>query len=348
VILAVTFALTFAWPIMLLSLLLAPALIFLYVRLLRGRARRAAELAEKGFRPNGAVTSLKRKRHIPFAFFIAGITALLFASARPQTTVNVPSRQGTVILAFDVSNSMRADDLKPTRMTAAKAAAKKFVTKQPKNIKIGIVAFSDGAIAAQQPSLDRKSVTESIDRLQPAGSTAIGQGIFTALNMISGTPIALDPNAADANTGADKTGESGAFANAKIGYFSSAAIVLLSDGEDRSELKAAEVAKLASVGGVKIYPIGIGTAEGSVVTLDGFQISTQLDEEGLKEIATITNGRYYNAADATELAKVYSSIDLEWKREPRKTEITGPLAALSSALLVLGAALSLKWFGRVV
>ncbi len=339
---------TFAWPVMLASLLLVPGIVVLYRRLLSGRAKRAAELAAQGFRANQASASSKRKRHIPFAFFLAGLTALLFATARPQTTVVVPNRQGTVILAFDVSNSMRADDLKPTRMVAAQTAAKKFVEKQPKNIKIGIVAFSDGALAAQQPSLDRKAITTAIDQLHPAGSTGIGQGIFTALNMISGKPIALDPNAAAANSGSDKTGESGAFANAKIGYFSSAAIVLLSDGEDRSELKAAEVAKLASVAGVKIYPIGIGTPEGSVITMDGFQVSTQLDEEGLKELAAITNGKYYNAADAQTLTKVYSSIDLEWKREPKLTEITGALAAFSSALLVIGAALSLKWFGRVI
>jgi Ca-activated chloride channel homolog len=339
---------SFTWPLMLASLITIPALIALYVRLLKGRAQRSAQLAAQGFRVNASGAATSRKRHVPFAIFLLGITALLVASARPQTTRIIPNREGTVILAFDVSNSMRADDLKPTRIAAAQAAAKKFVTKQPKNIKIGIVAFGESALAAQAPSLDRKVVTEAIDRLHPAGATAIGQGIFTSLNMISGKPITLDPNAARANNGADKTGESGAFANAQIGYFSNAAIVLLSDGEDKSELKASEVAKLASVGGVKIYPIGIGTAEGSIIKLDGFEISTKLEEDTLKEIAKITNGTYYSAADADSLSKVYSSIDLQWKREPRQTEVTGILAAISSALLVIGAALSLKWFGRVI
>jgi Ca-activated chloride channel homolog len=336
----------FAWPTMFASLAILPVLAWWYRRLVQRRAERASALAAQGFRPSAASASLNNKRHIPFVFFFAALLLLLVALARPQRTISVPNRQGTVILAFDVSNSMRADDLKPTRIEAAKVAAKQFVDKQPKEIKVGVVAFSDGAIATQQPSNDKTAIKASIDRLSATGSTSLGQGLLASLGMISGKPISVDPNAVAAD-GAPIDAD-GPFAGIDIGYFGSAAIVLLSDGEDRSEIKPADLAKLASTSGVKIYPIGIGSTEGTVVEIDGFQLSTALNEESLQELAKLTDGKYFNAADTAALAKVYSSIDLEWKREPKLTEITAILAAISSALLVIGAACSLFWFGRVV
>jgi Ca-activated chloride channel homolog len=332
---------TFAWPLMFFSLALVPLLAWWYSRLVKRRAARTQALAAQGFRPSAASASLNKKRHIPFIFFFAALLLLLVSLARPQRTISVPNREGTVILAFDVSNSMRAEDLKPNRLEAAKVAAKQFIEKQPKEIKVGVVAFSDGAIATQQPSSDKAAIKASIDRLTVTGSTSIGQGLLTSLGMISGKPIA-------AATREDIPDADGPFAGVDIGYFGSAAIVLLSDGEDRSEIKPADLAKLASTAGVKIYPIGIGSAEGTVVEIDGFQLSTALNEESLQELAKLTDGKYFNAADTKALSNVYQSIDLEWKREPKLTEITALLAALSSALLVIGAGCSLLWFGRVV
>lgn len=347
---------TFAWPYAFVALVLIPVMALLYRRLLKGRAERAALLAAEGFRPSAASARRNRRRHVPYAFFFVGLSALIFSFARPQATITVPNREGTVVLAFDISNSMRADDLKPTRIDAAKVAAKQFVDRQPRNIKVGVVAFNDGAVATQQPSSDKMAVKASIDRMTPSGSTSIGQGLFTSLNLIAGKPIgsgqieapsqAADGSGDTANPNPDAQGSS--IDNIDIGFFGNAAIVLLSDGEDRSEVKPTEVAKLASLAGVKVYPIGIGSPEGTVVEIDGFKISTALDEPLLQELARVTDGTYFNAADADSLAKVYGSIDLQWKREPQKTEITAIVAAVGGLLLAIGSFLSLLWTGKVV
>ncbi len=350
---------TFAWPAALVALMLIPLMELLYRHLLKGRAERAAQLAAQGFRPSAASVKRNRRRHVPYVFFFVGLSALIFSFARPQATVTVPNREGIVVLAFDVSNSMRADDVKPTRMDAAKAAAKQFVDRQPRNIKVGVVAFNDGAVATQQPSSDKAAVKAAIDRMTTSGSTSIGQGLFTSLNLIAGKPIGSgqieapsqaaggsDGSGGTANANPDALGS--AIDNIDTGFFGNAAIVLLSDGEDRSEVKPTDVAKLASVAGVKVYPIGIGSPEGTVVDLDGFKISTALDEPLLQELAKVTDGTYFNAADADSLTKVYGSIDLQWKREPQKTEITAIVAAVGGLLLAIGSFLSLLWTGKVV
>ncbi len=346
---------TFAWPYAFGALVLIPVMVLLYRRLLKGRAVRAAKLASQGFRPTAAATKLNKRRHIPYAFFFLGLSGLVFSLTRPQTTISVPNREGIVVLAFDVSNSMRADDLQPTRMKAAQAAAKQFVDRQPGNIKVGVVAFNDGAVATQQPSLDKKAVKAAIDRMTTSGSTSIGQGLFASLSLIAGKPIGAPQAGAPADSGAadnsapvnpDALGSS--IDGIDIGYFGNAAIVLLSDGEDRSEVEPSEVAKLVSIAGVKVYPIGIGSPDGTIVDIDGFKISTALNEPLLQELAKLTDGTYFNAADAESLNKVYGSIDLQWKREPQKTEVTAIVAAVSGLLLAIGSFLSILWFGKVV
>lgn len=358
---------SFVWPSALLLLVLVPALVAGYVVLLRRRTRRAAELAAKGFVASASAQRLKRLRHVPYAVFLLGLTLMIAGIARPQTKITVPRREGTVILAFDVSNSMRADDLKPTRMAAAKKAASAFVNKQPSSIKIGVVAFSDGSLVTQQPTSDRAAVLASIKRLNPQGGTSLGQGIYASLQAISGkslnlnlpglaggapgaaapdtvvpdTTPATDPANPDAATGSG-------IDNVDIGYFGSAAIVLLSDGENTGELDPAALAKLSSTAGVKIYTVGIGSPNETVVKLDGFQFATQLNEPALRDIAKLTDGKYFKAGSAASLAKIYKSIDLQWKREPQFQEVTSLVAAAGAILLTIGAALSLLWIGRLV
>src|SRR5262249_55753 len=190
-------------------------------------------------------------------------------------------------------------DLQPTRMDAAKAAAKVFVNQQPTTIKIGVVAFNNGALTTQQPTIVKADVLAAIDRLSPTGGTSLGQGIFTAVARIAGKPVSLPANAT-----ADD------IANADIGFYGSAAVVLLSDGENTSGPDPVAVAQLASTAGVHIYPIGIGSPQGTVLQIGGFSVATALDEQALMQIATVTNGKYYNAQDAATLTQIYKSIDL--------------------------------------
>jgi Ca-activated chloride channel family protein len=328
---------SFIWPGMLVLLLAAPLLVIGYLALLRRRAQRAAELAAQGFVPTASSRRFRRLRHVPVVLFLLALVLLLFAAARPEMSLSIPRREGTVILAFDASNSMRADDMEPTRMDAAKAAARAFVEKQPGSIKIGVVAFSDGGLVTQPPTDVRDDVLAAINRISPLGATSLGQGIFTSLAAVAGKPITIDPAALASDA-----------ENVDIGYFGSAAIVLLSDGENTSNPDPLEVAKLASTAGVKVYPIGLGSPEGTVVNIDGFNVGTALDEATLKDIATVTDGTYYQAADAASLAKVYDQVDLKLTTEAKRTEVTGAFSGLSTLLLVVGGALSLVWFGRLV
>ena len=265
---------------------------------------------------------------------------LLAALARPEIGVPLPRREGTVMLAFDVSSSMTATDLTPTRMDAAKAAARTVVERQPPTVRVGVVAFGTSGLVTQQPTADRASVLAAIDRLQPGGGTALGSGLQTSLSAITGQTVLVDaPGSrwiAVEPQGPD------------LGYHGSAAVVLFSDGENTAEPDPVDVAELASSAGVRVYPVGIGSPRGTVIEVDGFQLATALDEPTLRTIAERTDGRYVAAADAPALAGVADAIDLEWKVQTEHIEVTALLAA-AAGLLVLGAAgLSLAWFGRAV
>jgi Ca-activated chloride channel family protein len=320
-----------------LGIIAVPALIVGYVALVRQRDRRAAALAAQGFTPNAKSRRMRKLRHIPFGLFLAALVLLLIAFARPQASVGIPHREGTVILAFDVSNSMKATDIKPTRLDAAKAAAHAFVAKQPADIKIGVVAFSNGAFITQQPTDVKTDVDKAIEGLSPSGATSLGWGIYTSLNAIAGKPITIDPNALN-----------GDLSNLNIGYYGSGAIVLLSDGENTANPDPEQLAQLAAVAGVRVFTVGLGSPQGTVVTIDGFSVATALNEDLLTTIAKDTGGTYYNAQDAASLSKIYSHIDLRLTTQAKKTEITAIFTGASIVLLLIGAVLSLLWFGRLV
>lgn len=359
----------FLWPAAFLMLLIVPVLVAGYVSLLRRRGRRVAELAAKGLVASPSTQRLRRLRHVPYALFLLGLTAMIAGAARPQTKITVPRREGTVILAFDVSNSMRAKDLRPSRIDAAKAAATAFVDKQPSSIRVGIVAFSDGALVTQQPTTDHRAVLQAIGRLTPQGGTSLGQGIYASLQAIAGKSLVFDtlglnapdnrsshaaspdtasPDSTSSVSANPDAGTPGGIDGVDIGYFGSGAIVLLSDGENTDDLDPSVLAKLASTAGVKIYPVGVGSSQETVVELNGFQFATSLDEAALQGIADITDGTYFRAESAASLSSIYKSIDLDWRRESEFTEITALVAAAGAVLLTIGAALSLFWIGRLV
>jgi Ca-activated chloride channel homolog len=327
---------TFVWPWMLLSLGAVPVLVLGYRRLLRSRAARRSELAALGLVAPAAVTS-GRRRHIAPALLLVAVALLFFALARPEATISQPHREGTVVLAFDVSGSMAAKDLSPSRMAAAKAAARAFVRRQPASVRIGVVAFSGSGLVTQQPTADRTRVLAAIGRLTPQGATALARGLQTSLSAIVGKTVKV--NAPDSSV--EPQGQD-------LGFHGSAAVILLSDGENTADTNPVDVAELASTAGVKIYPIGLGKPEGTVVEIDGFQVATALDEPLLRKIASTTDGRYFAAADEKALTRVYKSIDLAWTVRSEKVEITALLAGAAALLLLLGTGLSLAWFGRAV
>lgn len=328
--------LSFHWPWALLGLLALPLVLYAYRRLLSRQVKRRAELARQGM-----VVPLQRRRdrwrHLAPALLVLALAVMVVALARPFADVAEPKREGTVILAFDVSTSMGAKDVQPTRLESAKAAAKGFVDKQPATVKIGVVAFGGNGIIAQQPTTDKAEVLAAVNRLTPQGDTSLGRGILTSLSAIAGKPIQFNGDSESGNTG-----------ETRVGYYGGTAVVLLTDGENTSAPDPAEVADLASAAGVKIYPIGLGSAQGTVLEVNGFSIATRLDEQSLKDIAETTGGTYYAASDSASLAKVYDSIELNWVSRSVPHEVTSLVAAIAALLLLAGAAASVMRQGRVI
>lgn len=326
---------TFIWPRMLFTLLLVPLAVVLYRRLQQRRQQALAGLGALGVIRDQAGRALRRRRHLPPALFLAALALLLFALARPEMRVSLPRVGGTVILAFDVSNSMLANDLEPTRMEAAKTAARAFVDAQPPTILLGVVAFSNGGLVIQPPTEDKTAVLATIDRLTPQGGTSLGQGIFTALNAIAGEALALDAAALEDD------------APPPMPDLSSAVVILLTDGENTGPPEPLEMAQLAAEAGVRLYTIGVGSPEGAVLEIEGFSVQTQLDEALLQQLAGLTNGAYYRAADEAALREIYEGIDLQMTIRGEKIEITALIAAASLLLLLAGGGLSMRWLGRI-
>ena len=326
---------SFAWPIMLLSLLVLPLLVAAYLRVIR---RRDAAAAQLGLRLTEGTTRgrLLPRRHLPSAIFLAAIALLLVSLARPRIVLALPHLEGTVILAFDVSTSMTADDLKPSRIDAAKHAASAFVRKQPSTVKIGVVAFNDNALVTLKPTDEQDEVLAAIDRLAPQGGTSLSEGMFASLGAIAGKAIEIPDNASEED-----------LLSLDIGHFGSAVIVMLSDGEHTSRVDPLQVAELAAGAGVRVFPIGIGKPEGATLTVDGYHIATALNEPLLKEIASTTDGVYLRAEDEAQLAATYRKIDLRLTTNGKDTEITSVFAGAAMLLLFAGSVLTIRWFGRV-
>ena len=334
---------TFIWPAALLLLALVPLGILGY-RALERRRRRAVEAASGlGLRPADPARSRRFRARLPAALFVIGLTVLVVALARPQSVVSLPREQGTVILAFDVSRSMAADDLKPTRMDAAKAAAKSFVERQPPGVVIGVVAFSSAGLSVQRPTSDQAAVLAAIDRLTPEQGTSLGQGILTSLNAIA-TAEGNDTSGYYTNRSPSPTPEP---TPVPPGYHAPAAIVLVSDGENTDRPDPLAAAQQAANLGVRIDTVGIGSPAGATLDIDGFKIHTQLDEAALRQISDLTGGTYHPAADAATLTSVYDQLDLRLTVEPEKLEVTPLFAGAAVLFLVLGGIGSLVVLGRL-
>jgi Ca-activated chloride channel homolog len=292
----------------------------------RGRALATAGLAD---------ARRGRRRHVAPVLFIIALTLLLLGVARPQATIRVPRVSGTVILAFDVSNSMTAKDVTPNRLAAAQAAATGFVHAQPSTVDIGVVAFDQGALTTDQPTKEHDKTIAAIKRLHPAGGTSLGAAILGSLSAIVGHNVTLPA----ANTDTPPPG---------LGYWGSATIVLLSDGENTGGPDTEAATALAAGAGIHIETIGIGTVEGTTIEVDGFQVATALDEDLLTQIAQSTAGSYHRAGDAQALNEVYRSLDLRITAKPQLVELTGAVVAGAVLLLTIGGLLMITWSGRIV
>jgi Ca-activated chloride channel homolog len=333
---------SFIWPVMLVLLILVPLFVLLYLRMQRRRKRLAASYGSMGM-TLVAGRDLGWRRHIPIALFLSGLTILLIALARPQTVISLPRIEGIVMLTFDVSGSMAADDLKPTRMEAAKEAARQFVLSQPPTVQIGVVSFSDSGFTVQVPTNEQETVLATIDRLKPERGTSLGNGILMSLEAIA------NAQAGDASSYYTNLTLTPAPTPTPMprGTYTSAAIVLLTDGENTTSPDPIETAQTAADRGVRIHTVGIGSAAGSILEIEGYSIRSRLDEAMLQQISRLTDGTYYNAESEQELLAIYNNLNPQLVIKPEEMEVTAVLAGLSIVILLIGAAFSLVWFSRL-
>lgn len=336
----------FMYPALLPALLLVPLLAGLYVLAQRRRRRYALRYASLTLVRDALGKGPGWKRHVPPALFLIALTAMLVALARPQSVVTLPREEGTVILAMDVSGSMQADDMAPNRMEASKAAATVFVEKQSETARIGVVSFTDNAAIVQAPTDDKDAVKAAIARLRPQRGTAIGRGILTSLEAIfenSDVDFPVPPQESP-GTGVPARPRPTAVPE---GYFAPATIVLLTDGENNVFPPPLAIIQEAIDRGIRVYTIGLGSPQGTVLRIQGRSIRTRLDEATLREIADLTKGEYYLASDEAELTRVYENLTTSLVLRTEKTEITFAFAALAALFSVLAGALSLLWFQRL-
>jgi Ca-activated chloride channel homolog len=326
---------TFLLPsVLAVAVLVTAAAIGGYVALQR---RRTAALAAAGLGApaGGGARRAAVRRHLPYALLLAALPILLVGLARPEAEIAVPRVAGTVVLAFDISNSMSAGDVAPSRIAAAQAAATGFVDDQPDSVDVGVLVFGDQALLTQAPTDDHAAAVAAISRIKASGGTSLGQAILVALGTITGKPVSLPT-------------DGGTTAPAELGYWPSATIVIFSDGQNTGGPDAEAAAELAAAAGVRIQAVGVGTAEGATVEVDGYQLGTALDETLLTTVAQISGGAYQQSGDARALADTTKAIDLRLTTKKEPVELTAPFAGAGLLLLLLGGLLGLRWHGRIV
>lgn len=347
--------LNFLWPQFLWLLGLVPLLVAAYVWLLRRKKKNALQYASLSIVRDAMGKGPGWRRHVPPALFLLSMVAMLLAAARPMAVISLPSNQQTIMLAMDVSGSMRATDVKPNRIEAAQAAAKQFLQNLPRHVRVGIVAFAGSAQVAQLPTLSREDLNTAIDRFQLQRGTATGNGIMLSL-------ATLFPD--DGIDIAALSGGGGRYRSLSIdqamkepkkdfkpvapGSFNSAAIIMLTDGQRTTGVDPLDAAKVAADRGVRVYTVGIGTVDGETIGFEGWSMRVRLDEETLKAVANRTAAEYFYAGSATDLAKVYETLSSKLTVETKETEISGLLALIASLLALTSAGLSLLWFNRIL
>ncbi|MES2936309.1 MAG: VWA domain-containing protein [Pseudomonadota bacterium] len=344
----------FLWPQNLWLLLSLPVLVGLYLWLLRRKKKLAVRYASLSIIKEAMGAGPQLRRHIPPALFLLAMAAMLVAASRPVAVVTLPSNQQTIILAMDVSGSMRATDVQPSRLVAAQNAAKSFLTELPRNVKVGIVAFAGSAQVAQLPTVNREDLVTAIDRFQLQRATATGNAIVISLATLfpdDGIDLQSLQTGRDRQKGFAIDGEKKEKKErppVAPGSYNSAAIIMLTDGQRTTGVDPVEAAKLAADRGVRVYTVGIGTVDGETIGFEGWSMRVRLDEETLKSIAQKTNAEYFYAGTAQDLKKVYEALSSKLTVEKKETEVSALLAMAAAALALLSAGLSMLWFNRIL
>jgi Ca-activated chloride channel family protein len=352
----------FLWPEMLWLLMALPILVAAYVYVL-ARRKKAALLYPSVALARAALGPRQRlRRHIPPMLFLLALAAALLACARPTATVTLPSDTLTLVLAMDVSRSMEAGDVAPTRMVAAQQAARNFIAELPPSVRLGIVSFAAAATVVQPPTDNRQDMLDAIDRFELQRGTATGSGLIVALatlfpdDGIDVEAVLLNTPSLRFDRQAAPLGRAGAAEAARKreqerppaepGSYRNGAIILLSDGRRTTGPDPVEVARMAAKRGVRIYAVGFGTRQGGYIGEEGMSYFMQLDEPTLRAVAKMTGGEYFQAGSAADLSQVYRNLSTRLSLERKDTEISALLAAAAALLLAMACTLSYLWFRR--
>ena len=341
---------TLQWPFLLPLLVLIPALLLVYIWTQRRRQRFSLRYSSLSLLKEAAGRGPGIRRHIPPALFLLSLAVMVLGLSRPIAEVQVPSFDGTVILAIDVSGSMRATDLSPNRLEAAREAARAFVAAQPENTRIGVVAFSGLAALVQAPTADRGLVIDAIDRLEPQRNTAIGRGIVTSIQALEPPGSAdVPPSTGTENSSSSPSTSPGGSppGGSPQGGNSPGIVVLLSDGQNTTGVDPLSVAPDAKALGIRIYTVGVGTASGSILRMGGRASRARLDETTLRRVAEITDGEYFNAQTSTDLRSVYQNMVRQFGVRTERTELTAYVTGLAAMLVLAAGMLSLVWSSQL-
>lgn len=356
---------TFIWMDMLWLLLLVPALIALYIWLMRRKKRAALRYANLPLVKQAIGRGLGWRRHVPPALLLLAIAVLILAVARPAAVVTLASSRATVVLAMDVSGSMRAQDMAPSRIVAAQEAAKTFIAKQPVDVQIGIVAFAANAVLVQAPTLDRELLNTAIDSFDLRRGTAVGAGVLMALKTIFPDEEfvlegSIDPRdqlggrsfggALPGITSRSLDGpapERPEHVPVEPGSYQNAVVILLTDGATTTGPDPIAAGRLAADYGVRVFTVGFGSSEGDVVDFGGRSMRARLDAPTLQDIADRTEAQYFEARSTEALTEVYDSLSTKLVAEKKLTEIAFIFAGVGAALALLAAGLSMAWLGRI-
>lgn len=318
---------SFAAPLVLLGLVALPLLLLWYLQQQRARQVAASAFAAPRLQPSVAPRRPRWRRHLPMLAFALALALLVLAAAKPQRTVAVPVERAAIMLVTDVSGSMLATDVQPNRLIAAKRAARAFADDVPRSVNVGVLAFNDEATVLQSPTRDRADIGAAIDRLAVSGGTATGDAIASALTALRNIPREGDRRPP-------------------------AAIVLISDGTSTDGRDPIEAAHEALGQRVPIYTVALGTEQGTIRVpgRDGEMRVERVppDPEALAAIARITGGETFTAASTDGLDAVYERLGSQLGRRDEQRPVTTAFAAGGLVLLLAGAALSLRWFGRLI
>jgi len=350
----------FQWPEFLWFLLVIPAAVLVYLLLMRRKKKLALRYANLSLVREAMVGSVGFRRHVPPLLFLVALTLMVAAAARPEAVMTLPSQRSTVLLTIDVSGSMRAEDVQPNRLVAAQEAAKAFVEDQPRDVRIGVVAFAATALLVQAPTFNREEVLKAIEHFELQRGTAIGSGILVSLKTLfpDGDFEISRPRRGSAEywnmmdrqerERSQPNQPAQEFKPLPPGSNTNAVVILLSDGQATTGPDPEEAARKAAERGVRVFTVGLGSKDGAVVGFGGRNMRVQLDEEGLQKIADITRGQYFRASTAADLKGIYKSLNTQIIMETKKTEITAFFSAAAAVLALLAAGLSLFWFNRIL